>query len=236
MLRKLLGLRALQRILGVLDVYRSPEWSMSLGGAFNGQERRRLIFEAVCEQLRPELVAETGTHVGTTTEYMAERLVVPIHTVESHQRWFGYARHKLRKYPHVRVESGDSREFLRSLLEGGSLSEKRMLFYLDAHWGEDLPLGEELEIIFGNCRYAVVIVDDFEVPGDPGYQFDDYGKGKALTSAYIAATVERFGLSRFFPTARSEQETGKRRGCVVLAREGDAADALRRVSELQSRQ
>ncbi|MGH7488291.1 MAG: hypothetical protein ACREMY_22235, partial [bacterium] len=61
---------------------------------------------------------------------------------------------------------------------------------------------------------AVLMIDDFQVPGDPGYSFDDYGPGKALTSEYLP---ELNGWGLFYPCAPSSSETGARRGCAVLA-------------------
>ena len=60
------------------------------------------------------------------------------------------------------------------------------LFYLDAHWHEYLPLRDELEIALGQFANAVVLIDDFQVPDDPGYGFDDYGPGKTLNLEYLA--------------------------------------------------
>jgi hypothetical protein len=69
---------------------------------------------------------------------------------------------------------------------------RTILFYLDAHWNDDLPLEEELELIFSVHPHAVVMIDDFQVPDDPGYQFDEYGPGKALTPALITPVVSEF--------------------------------------------
>jgi hypothetical protein len=76
---------------------------------------------------------------------------------------------------------------------------------------------------------AVEAIDDFQVPGDPEYVYDDYGAGKALTPAYIAPMVERFGLVEFFPSTRAKEETGLRRGCIVLAKN---LDTIRRIEAL----
>src|SRR5216683_8159337 len=35
--------------------------------------------------------------------------------------------------------------------------------------GRDLPLAEEIDIVFSRCPLAVVMVDDFQVPSDAGY-------------------------------------------------------------------
>ena len=59
----------------------------------------------------------------------------------------------------------------------------------------------------------MVVVDDFEVPGDTGYTFDDYGPGKRLCVDYLP-DVPGWGL--FFPSLASAEETGGRRGCAVL--------------------
>ena len=90
------------------------------------------------------------------------------------------------------------------------------MFYLDAHWDVDLPLAEEIDLVFSNWSEAVVLIDDFQVADDTGYGFDDYGFGKALTMAYISTMQDKFELKVFFPTSPSSQETGARRGCVVL--------------------
>jgi hypothetical protein len=60
------------------------------------------------------------------------------------------------------------------------------------------------------------MIDDFQVPGDGGYRYDDYGPGKALTEEYLP-TSELEGWTLLYPTASSADEAGARRGCCVLA-------------------
>ena len=98
-----------------------------------------------------------------------------------------------------------------------ALSRDLLVFaYLDAHWGPDLPLREELEIIAAHWKRAVVMVDDFEVPGDSGYGFDDYGDGAALTESYLRRAAALGSWTVRYPVAPSTVETGSRRGCCVL--------------------
>jgi hypothetical protein len=113
----------------------------------------------------------------------------------------------------VEVACEDSRQFLRDLAERPESRHETAFFYLDAHGNSDLPLRDELLIVTRTWRNAVVMIDDFQVPGDPGYQFDDYGPGKALTLSYLP---EMPGWRIYFPAARSTEEWGSR-GCVVLA-------------------
>jgi hypothetical protein len=92
-----------------------------------------------------------------------------------------------------------------------------VFFYFNADWNDDLPLLEELNIVFVRCPSAVVMIDDFRVPGDPDYGYDDYGFGKALTGDYISAVVAKRGLVAHYPSAPGSAESGSRRGCVVLS-------------------
>ena len=55
------------------------------------------------------------------------------------------------------------------------------------------------------------MVDDFQVPGDAGYQFDDYGEGKKLSLNYLNP-VAHLGFTPFFPTLPSSEESGVNAG------------------------
>lgn len=116
------------------------------GGAFNGQRHRQAIVAELAEALRFDEVVETGTFRGTTTEFLADTVGVPLKTVEFQPRYYHYSRRRLRKRD-VELALGDSRSFLRELASREGASSERVLFYLDAHWEEDLPLGEEMLII-----------------------------------------------------------------------------------------
>ena len=135
-------------------------------------------------------------------------------TVESQPRYFSVAKQRLAQYPWVTVELGDSRSFLRGLASKEELRGRRTLFYLDAHWERDLPLRDELAIIIQAWPNAVVVVDDFEVPDDPGYAFDDYGPGRRIC---VDILPQLPGWTLLFPSVRSGEKTGARRGCIVLA-------------------
>jgi hypothetical protein len=204
------------KLIGVLDYCRFPQFRQSWGGPLNGQQQRQSMVSALIKQLNISVIVETGTFRGTTTEFFADLCPGPVFTIEADQRLYGYSRARLFRHRNVVSLLDDSRNGLRGLIGNKRLQGKRILFYLDAHWGTDLPLGEEIDLIFSNWDEAVVLVDDFQVPGDPGYRYDDYGEGKALTLKYIKKFQSNFNLKVFFPTAESSQETGAKRGCVLL--------------------
>ena len=196
------------------------EWRISL----NGQRRRQELVEEVASSTTFDLVVETGTFRGGTTKLLASLFDCPVWTVESNRRLFLYAQAKLRDTRNVTVQFDDSRRFLRRLAQ--SVGPDITLFaYLDAHWRSDLPLAEELAIIAKNWNRSLVMIDDFEVPGDPGYGFDDYGTGAALVESYLPQSTLT-GWSLLYPASPSSAETGRRRGSCVLA-----APQLRLASE-----
>ncbi len=206
------------RMVGSIDYYRFPE-HRSRWGPFNGQLNRRHIFKAMISLVQPTAIIETGTYLGATTEFMAAT-GLPIYTIEGHPRFYGFARARLWWKLNVKLRQGDSRAELRRLFEGPleNLNNAPLFFYLDAHWNEDLPLAEEIDIIFDRSPHAVVMIDDFEVPDDPGFGYDDYGPGKVLNAEYIAPLAEVHGLAIFYPSASSQEETGSSRGCAVLCK------------------
>ena len=219
----------------MLDYYRHPARQKGWGGPFNAQEARTSLFSSLVKRVQPAAIIETGTYLGTTTAHMAA-FGRPVFTIEADPRVHGFAKTRLRKWRNVNVLRGDSPVVLHQLFDGpfSSLCGQPLLFYLDAHWKDELPLAKELEIIFGRSKNPIVMIDDFQVADDPGYTYDDYGAGYALTLAYIAPVIAAYGLATFYPSTPSAHETGARRGCVVLARREYGADVLGSISLLRS--
>jgi len=221
------------RILGAVDYVRFPSRRVALGGPFNGQPARQALFREMVTKLRPHAIIETGTYLGTTTEFMAQT-GLPIYTIEADPRNYGFVCARFWRTPNVTSLCGDSRDGLRELLDGSlrNIAPRTLFFYLDAHWNADLPLAEELDIVFSRCPSAIAILDDFEVPFDRGYGYDDYGPGKALTASYIEPLVSRYQLQTFGPSIPSAADSGLRRGCVVLAKKARHGKALTKLALL----
>ncbi|MEJ0069716.1 MAG: hypothetical protein WDO24_14400 [Pseudomonadota bacterium] len=208
------------------DLLKAP-----LSGPFNGQVLRQAMFREVIELIPPETIFETGTFHGTTTDFMAQISTAHIFTCEIHAGSFRYSLQRFHANPDVTVLNLDSRSFLRQYVPQFA-SRKSSLFYLDAHWDEeDLPLLEELQIVFEHAPRAVILIDDFQVWDDPGYGFDDYGPTRRLTLDYLAPLAP-FGPRYFFPLSSAE-ETNSLRGCVALTIDPEVADRLAQVSRLR---
>ncbi|MDX1642966.1 MAG: hypothetical protein R3244_01270, partial [Thermoanaerobaculia bacterium] len=184
------------------------------GGPMNGQQARRRMVESLCATIPFTDAVETGSYRGDSTGFLARGIPGTLFTIELQPFDYGFSKARYLLVRSVRCLRGDSRVVLPTLIAG---SEGPWLLYLDAHWNEELPLIEEIDCIGKAGIAAVLVIDDFEVPGDPGYGFDDYGSGKALRLEFIEPVVRRHGLAVFFPAVPSDAETGACRGCVVLA-------------------
>jgi hypothetical protein len=207
-------------------------------GPLNGQSFRQRVYSEIMSRIGFKAIVETGTFRGTTTEYFAKS-GLPVYTVEIHPRAYGYASLRFRRRRRqIHAYEGDSPEFLRGLAKNPDFPKSKVFFYLDAHVQDSsryhkAPLVEELEIIFTNWTEAVVMIDDFQVPGTD-YSFDDWGPEKSLNVACLEP-LKDLRLSAFFPAAEPKNETGAKRGWVVLCREDSTTQILRGISDLTSR-
>jgi len=193
-----------------------PKFNPATHWAFNGQLGRQALFRRLLEMFSFDLVLETGTFLGETTGYFASTMAIPVHTCELNHRFHAVAKLRLDNYPGIHFFQGDSRNFLKQVSQGGNAG-KFPFIYLDAHWYDDLPLCEELEIIDGAWNQYIVMVDDFKVPFDLGYTYDDYGPGKCLNAGLISTASTERTLSIFYPSLPSQDEVGSLRGCAVIA-------------------
>ena len=201
-------------------------------GPFNGQQMRQRIFRGLIELTRPRTIFETGTFRGTTTEFVARATDAHVFTCEIDVNYFDFATRRLGGLANVTVVHTDSRSFLRRYVPLFARADAVSLFYLDAHWDkDDLPLLEELRLVFEYAPRAVIMIDDFEVWDDPGYTFDDYGPTRRLGLGYLAPLAP-FRPHYFFPRSSGE-ETGVRRGSVVLTTEPELARLVATVPELR---
>ena len=117
-------------LLGVLDYLMHPE---RRGGPFNGQQVRMALFESILAKSSPAIIVETGTYLGSTTEYLAATQL-PVYSVEYDRRAYGFAKARLWTRRSVHLKRGDSRAALQEWLDGPIHNHRSgpVLFYLDA--------------------------------------------------------------------------------------------------------
>jgi predicted O-methyltransferase YrrM len=179
----------------------------------NGQKVRQETIAAIVEDFAPDAVIETGTFLGDSTRHFAG-LAPTVFSAEVDPSFVMTAWLRLRGHDNVTLVLADSREALRHIGQRGVAA--RPLIYLDSHWYDDLPLPEEIEIVARSWEDAIVVIDDFAVPDDPGYRFDRYEGGR------IDLASCSFGpeYTAFLPAQPSESETGHVRGTCYAGLRG----------------
>ncbi|VAW80549.1 hypothetical protein MNBD_GAMMA15-2369 [hydrothermal vent metagenome] len=202
------------------------------GAAFNGQTFRTQIVSDLIKILPNDRIIETGTYLGSSTLYFAEYFSGPVITVECMKEYFLFSKKRLRQHRKIDFNLSDSITFLNRLSESSENTSGSSLFYLDAHWHLHLPLKEEVNIILNKFEDPVMLVDDFQVPDDPGYGYDDYGQGNALTLEYLRP-LSALNFDIFFPAAESGKETGEKRGCVILCKKKETTKKLKAIPSLR---
>ena len=214
----------------------SPRYQPSEAVGFNGQAQRKKVFSELADAFAFNVIVETGTFFGDTAGYMATNTQAEVHTCEVSPIFYALAKSRLTTVSNIHFCLGDSRAFLAALIKSDLFiraNPNPVFFYLDAHWYDDLPLAEELVLIAKIRGESVIMIDDFCVPDDPGFGYDNYGNNKSLDLATFANCFRRLNLVPFFPAQPSTTETGGKRGSVVLARLGQSSERLRRVASLR---
>lgn len=213
-----------QTLIGHVE-YRSQIYKKFYGfGPMNGQTSRMEICRKIISNLGITKIIETGTYRGGTTSWLAQ-FNLPITTIDAKKRYVVFSKLRLSKFPNIEIFHGNSVDVLKTILNKERDANMPYFYYLDAHWYEYLPLADELHLIRDRNPAAIILIDDFQVPDDSGYKFDDYGDGKSLTLEYLAGNgVSDFDI--FFPKTPAAHETGVTRGYCVLTWNALAAEKL----------
>ena len=189
---------------------------------FNGNTIRAGIALALMRRLGVDAFVETGSSGGATAFLVAAETRLPVRSCDTAPEAVRIASRNLRPFGRrVRVVEADARDFLRDVAADVSL--RRPFFYLDAHSLDDIPLVRELSIILAHWPEFIVLVDDFQVPGDAGFRYYAWGEevqGLEAVAETLGASPAPLGV--FFPAYPSILETGLRSGWALIVPEAMA--------------
>jgi hypothetical protein len=148
------------------------------------------------KDLEIDCIIETGTFKGTTTAFLSKTFPnIDIYTIEVDSKNIVEANENLKSHTNISLMYGSSEVVLERLLP--NLKEKRILFYLDAHWEEYWPLLDEFEAIRkthkDNC---CIVIDDFKVPYRQ-FQYDMYHE-QPLDLDYIQEKMNEVYTTPFY--------------------------------------
>jgi hypothetical protein len=120
---------------------------------------------------------ETGANVGSSLHYLATNFpAVACYSCEPDPEAFAFAQGKTSALPNVCLSQTASPDFLYGLLQQDpARADLPTVFWLDSHgYGFRWPLQQEVQFITREFKCAYVFIDDFKVPGQPQFLFDEY--------------------------------------------------------------
>jgi hypothetical protein len=205
--------------------------------ALNGQFSKHLIFGELCAVFSFQSFVETGANVGSTTWFFC-RQGKPVYAVEAARGFYDRAQDRLRNEAQAHLALGNSSEFLYALVTMTLAKDDLAFFYLDAHWGDHLPLAEELDIIATHHPHAVVMIDDFKIEDDAGYGYDSYGGKQEITLAFLDDELRKHHWEVFFPAMPSTHDHMitdilPPRGTAVTSCDTEIVGMLRQIRSLR---
>jgi hypothetical protein len=185
---------------------------------FNGQIKRSEFISSCLRQNEFTDIIETGTFLGSSTIALAALSESRVHSIEINSRFIESAKTRItREYPNLDINlyHGSSANVLEQILSAMDPRKQILFLYLDAHWGENLPLISEIEALNRWGGKFVALIDDFQITGDAGYGYDVYS-GHAVGPDLVPLT-NKTHLYRL--RAESSFETGAKRGSGIVIHE-----------------
>lgn len=194
------------------------------GDHFIAEELKKLI-----TKFKIKSIVETGTFLGWTTKCLAELSTVI--SIEISDEYYNKAVANLglekiynpetnEDLKHatngdtIIVFNEDSVSFLNNI--HGMYNDK-ILFFLDAHWGDVCPLKDELKAIANHKVKPVIAIHDWKVPNEPTLGYDSY-KGQAFTYEWIKPELDAiYGIDGYDYHYNSDKlSEGAKRGVIYI--------------------
>jgi hypothetical protein len=176
--------------------------------SYSGCKYSKKLVEALIREVGVKNFIETGTYKGNTTRDVATEFPdVNIQTVELSAQYHQSVKPTLESFKNVKSFLWNSIDFLKNV----QLEDGPTLYYLDAHWGDQHPLPEELAIIsqrsVGN---EIVVIDDFQVPNRP-FGYDSTHKGQVYCMSWIDGILDSNNWGYFYKGEQDhpQQATGQ---------------------------
>jgi predicted O-methyltransferase YrrM len=177
----------------------------------NGQRNRLRTSILLLEILKPEFVIESGSYLGTTTQYLAGFSSKKTFSIEINKEFAEVASSRLKsdiEQKRVEIVDGNSAQQMPLILRDINPRTSRIFAYLDAHWLEQIPLFEELQALLDWGGDFIAVIDDFFIPDDQGYGYDQY-RNHRVDISHVPSSEK---ISVWVPSESSETESGARRG------------------------
>lgn len=180
---------------------------------FNGDHFIEKKFLELKDKFEIKTIVETGTCLGSSTIFFAKNFEKVI-TIESNLEYQSIAIARCQKEGINNVEFllGDSSKILLDSLT--KLGTETVMFFLDAHWGDNCPLIAELQQIEKSEVMPVIAIHDF-FTGDQRLGFDSI-HGQRFEYDWILPVVSTLGnFNAQYNTF--DKCAGAKRGIIYLS-------------------
>lgn len=175
-------------------------------GAFD-DKHLKVELDKLIQQFNIDTIVETGTYKGWSTNILAQTKKKVI-TIEVNEELYNHAKKFNSEHENVTFYLGSSQKVIDDVIE--SQSSSKILFFLDAHWGEYWPLLDELKVIHKkNINSPIIIIHDFFVPDENGkakFGYDKYGD-RILNYEYVKSHIDQiYGENKYTHYCLQESE------------------------------
>ena len=182
---------------------------------FNGDTHICSEFLKLKKEYGIEIAVETGSCLYTTTKWFAENFD-RVYTIEISEQYASCGRHKISDFQNVTCDIGSSENWIPTISE--RLNYKRVIFFLDAHWGNVCPLISELQGISAlkSDTPPIITIHDFYT-GNAEFGYDEYN-GQPFTyewiEPYIKALEQSFSCK--YEHYYNTEAVGAKRGIIYI--------------------
>jgi predicted O-methyltransferase YrrM len=181
----------------------------------NGQRTRLRTSFLLSQLVKPNIAIESGSYLGTTTQYLVSLVSEKTYSIEVNPEFAAIAKARLESDIHsgrIEIVDGDSAVEMPRILRGLDSKAQIVFAYLDAHWLEHIPLRDEVQALLEWGGDFVAVVDDFYIPSDLGYGYDQY-KNHRVDISHIPSSDR---ISVWVPEDDSSTESGAHRGTAYI--------------------
>jgi predicted O-methyltransferase YrrM len=198
----------------------------------NGQRNRLRVSYYLASILKPTHAIETGTYLGTTTQYLSSMVSEKTFSIEINKKSLEISKKRLKNEivsGSIELILGNSKIEMEKVLKTLDPNKHRILVYLDAHWLDYVPLKAEIQSLLDWNGLFIAIIDDFMIPTDVGYGFDQY-KNDRIDISQIPISEK---ISIWIPSESAFSESGARRGTAYLIHNKLSAQVFNNITELK---
>jgi len=154
-------------------------------------------------------IIETGTWKGRTAQLMST-MADTVYTIEIDEEVYNTTNF-LDDIPNVHRLLGDSPKVMDEIL---AKVTHPTLFFLDAHWEDNWPLLEELNIISKHkLNDSVIVIHDIYNPTKPDFHYDSY-KGVRLDWDYIRPLITKIYSNYYY--YYNNETSGDKCGAIFI--------------------